>query len=55
MTRDPSLPTRTDREETASPESTRLLFFAMGIAMLLGLMSGVVWTVYHLVRGYFGN
>jgi hypothetical protein len=45
-------PTRDDREETASPAFTRLLFIAMGIAMLIGLISGVVWTIYHLVRGY---
>lgn len=46
-------PTRDDREETASPQFTRLLFIAMGVAMLIGLISGVVWTIYHLVRGYF--
>ena len=46
-------PTRDDYEETASPASTRLLFLAMGIAMLIGLFCGVLWTVYHLLHLQF--
>jgi hypothetical protein len=45
----------TDREETASPELTRLLFIAIGVAMLIGLACGVVWTAYHLLKGYFAG
>jgi hypothetical protein len=47
-------PTRTDREETASPELTRVLFIAILVAMLIGLACGVVWTAYHLLKGSFG-
>jgi len=46
-----SHPTRTDREQEATPEFVRLLLMAMGIAMLMGLLSGIVWTVYHLIAG----
>lgn len=42
-------PSRNDYEETASPELVRLILLAMGIAMLIGLLAGIVWTVYHLV------
>ena len=42
-------PSRNDYEETASPELVRLIFLAMGIAMLIGLLAGIVWTAYHLV------
>jgi hypothetical protein len=42
-------PTRDDAEETASPELVRVIFLAMGIAMLLGLFAGLVWTAYHLI------
>jgi hypothetical protein len=52
MPRFPRQPTRDDREETASPELTKLIFLAMGIAMLIGLVCGVVWTIYHLVRNW---
>jgi hypothetical protein len=45
-------PSRDDHEETASPELTRLLFLAMGIAVLIGLICGVVWVAYHLVRNW---
>ena len=38
---------------TASPELTRLLFLAMGIAVLIGLICGVIWVGYHLVRNWF--
>jgi hypothetical protein len=48
----PHGPTREDHEEAASPEFTRLLFLAMGIAALIGLICGVVWTAYHLVRNW---
>lgn len=45
-------PSRDDREETASPELTRLLFLAMGIAVLIGLICGLVWIGYHLLRNW---
>lgn len=45
----PNRPTQDDAEETASPELVRIIFLAMGIAMLLGLLAGVAWTAYHLV------
>ena len=45
----PHQPTRDDHEEIASPELTKLIFLAMGIAILIGLICGVVWTAYHLV------
>ena len=48
----PHQPTRDDHEEVASPELTRLIFLAMGIAVLLGLLSGVIWTVYNLVHNW---
>jgi hypothetical protein len=47
-----SQPTRDDHEETASPEFTRLLFLAMGIAMVIGLACGVLWMGYHLIRNW---
>jgi hypothetical protein len=46
-------PTGDDDEETASAEFTRLLFLAMGIAMLIGLICGVIWVAYNLVRNWF--
>ena len=46
----PHQQTRDDHDEIASPELTKLIFLAMGIAMLIGLLSGVVWTAYHLLR-----
>ena len=42
-------PTHDDYEDVQSPQATRLLFVAIGIAMLLGLICGVVWTAYHLL------
>lgn len=48
-------PTRTDREETASPELMRLLFTAIVVAMLIGVACGVVWMAYHLWNRYFGG
>ena len=42
-------PTRYDDEATASPEFTRLILLAMGIAMVLGLLAGLAWTAYHLI------
>jgi hypothetical protein len=39
--------------QVASPEFTRLLFVAFGIAALIGLACGVVWVAYHLVRSWF--
>jgi hypothetical protein len=46
----PHQPTRDDHEEIASPDLTKLIFLAMGIAVLLGFLSGLIWTVYHLVH-----
>jgi hypothetical protein len=39
---------------TASPELTKLIFVAMGIAVLIGLICGLIWVGYHLVRNWFG-
>jgi hypothetical protein len=55
MAHRPHAPTRTDHEETASPELARLLFIAMGVAMLVGFTCGVLWLAYHLLKGYFGG
>lgn len=49
----PSQPTHDDYEDTASPAFTRLLFLAMGVAMALGLICGVLWTLYHLLHLHF--
>jgi hypothetical protein len=38
------------QQQEASPEFTRLLFVAVGIAMLLGLVSGLVWIAWNLIR-----
>ena len=46
-------PRRDDREVTASPELTRLIFVAMGIAALIGLVCGAIWVGYQLVRHWF--
>lgn len=54
MAHRPHGPTRTDHEETASPELTRLLVIAILVAMAVGLVCGVVWTVYHLFKNSFG-
>ena len=54
MARRPQTPTRTDYEETASPELARLLVIAILVAMALGLACGVVWTVYHLLNNSLG-
>ncbi len=54
MVNRPHGPTRTDYEETLSPESTRILFIAILVAMLIGLACGVVWTAYHLLKVSFG-
>jgi hypothetical protein len=51
--RSPSHSTHDDYEDAASPASTRLLFVAMGIAMVIGLICGVIWTVYHLLHLQF--
>jgi len=40
-------------QHVASPEFTRLLFLAMGIAVLIGLICGVIWVGYHLIRNLF--
>ncbi len=54
MAHRPHGPTRTDHEETASPELTRLLVIAILVAMAIGLACGVAWTAYHLLKGSFG-
>jgi hypothetical protein len=35
-------------EDVASPGLTRLLFVAFGIAMLVGVVSGVLWILWKL-------
>jgi hypothetical protein len=35
-------------EDVASPDLTRLLFVAFGVALLVGLVSGVLWIVWKL-------
>ena len=35
-------------EDVSSPGFTRLLFVAFGVALLVGLVSGVVWIVWKL-------
>ena len=40
-------------QHVASPELTRLLFLAIGIAVLIGLICGVIWVGYHLIRNWF--
>ena len=55
MAHHPHGPTRTDHEETASPELMRLLVIAILVAMAIGLTCGVVWTAYHLLKGSFGS
>jgi len=35
-------------EDVASPGLTRLLFVAFGIALLVGLVSGVLWILWKL-------
>ena len=37
-------------QQEASPEFTRLLLVAFGIALLLGLVSGSLWIAWNLVR-----
>jgi hypothetical protein len=37
-------------EDVASPEFTRLLLVAFGIALLLGLVSGSIWIAWNLIR-----
>jgi hypothetical protein len=39
-------------EDVASPEFTRLLFIAFGIAMLIGLVTGSIWIAWNLIRLY---
>ncbi len=40
--------------EVATPEFTRLILVAFGVAMLLGLISGVVWIGWSLLRVRLG-
>jgi hypothetical protein len=37
-------------EDVSSPGFTRLLFVAFGVALLVGLVSGVLWIVWKLVE-----
>ena len=41
-------PQRLDR--ALSPGLLRLLLIAFGVALLIGLSSGVVWIIYNLLR-----
>ena len=41
---------RKRQQQVASPEFTRLLFIAFGIAMLLGLVTGSIWIAWNLIR-----
>jgi hypothetical protein len=41
------------KQEVASTGFTQLLFVAYGVAGLLGLLCGVVWVAYQLLRHYF--
>ena len=43
-------PQRLDR--AAGPDLVRVLLIAFGIALLLGLGSGLVWVGYNLLRVY---
>jgi len=54
MAHRPHGPTRTDHEETASPQTTRLLVIAILVAMGVGLACGVVWTAYHVLSNWLG-
>jgi hypothetical protein len=38
------------RQQDASPDFTRLLFVAFGIALLLGLVTGSIWIAWSLFR-----
>jgi len=44
---------RRREEEPASPEFTRLLVLAFGIAALIGLGGGLVLVAWNLLRFYF--
>ena len=37
-------------QQVASPEFTRLLLVAFGIALLLGLVTGSLWITWNLIR-----
>lgn len=39
-----------DKETTASPKGTRLFVLGVLTAVLLGLVCGLVWTVWNLLR-----
>lgn len=38
------------QDDTASPASSRLIFLAFGVALLLGMVSGVIWIAFNLLR-----
>ena len=37
-------------QRVASPAFTRVLFVAFGVAALVGLLCGLVWVGWHLLR-----
>jgi hypothetical protein len=39
-----------DEDDIASPEASRLLFLAFGIAALIGLVTGLIWVGWNLLR-----
>lgn len=41
-------PERLDR--SPGPDLTRVLLIAFGVALLIGLVSGLVWVAYNLIR-----
>ena len=44
-----------DEEQPASPEVSRLLVIGFLIAALLGLLTGVGWIGWNLLRNQFGG
>jgi hypothetical protein len=39
-----------EQDDIASPEFSRLLFVAFGVALLLGMVSGALWIAYNVLR-----
>lgn len=39
-------------QRVSSPEFTRLLFIAFSVAALIGLVCGVIWVAYQLLRNW---
>jgi hypothetical protein len=44
-----------DDEQPASPEVSRLLVLGFLVAAVLGLLMGLGWTGWNLLRGAFGG